>query len=95
MHREFKLKYGKLDKANIKYRDATFNEKRLWVSRLLIQFLLEKVIIISVDESNFRSDSLPSKQWQFNPKHKRKRSKMIQKRKARMLKADEEDLLEA
>ena len=28
---------------------------------------LDSAIIISLDESNFRSDSLPSKQWQFNP----------------------------
>ena len=31
----FALKYKTLDKANIKYRDPLFNEKRLWVSRLL------------------------------------------------------------
>ncbi len=27
----------------------------------------EDALIISIDESNFRSDSLPNRQWQFNP----------------------------
>jgi hypothetical protein len=32
---QFHLKYSALDKGNLKYRDSTFDEKRLWVSRLL------------------------------------------------------------
>ena len=68
----FHLKFASLQKANLKYRDPTYNDKRQWISRLLAQFMLEtsgidSAIIISLDESNFRSDSLPSKQWQFNP----------------------------
>ena len=62
----FHLKYGALQKANLKYRDPTYNDKRLWISKLLAQFLKDEAIVVSVDESNFRSDSLPSKQWQFN-----------------------------
>ena len=31
----FALKYKTLSKANVKYKDPLFNEKRLWVSRLL------------------------------------------------------------
>lgn len=62
----FKLKYGRLDKINLKYRDPTYNEKRLWVARLIAQFLFEDAVVISVDESNFKHDSLPTKQWQFN-----------------------------
>jgi hypothetical protein len=63
----FHLKFGRLNKANVKYSDAMYNEKRLWISRLLAQFFLEQVIIISVDESNFKSDALPHMQWRFNP----------------------------
>ena len=55
------MRYGKTQAANVRYRDPTFNDKRLWVSRLLAQFLVEDAIIISVDESNFRSDVLPSR----------------------------------
>lgn len=62
----FNLKYKKLDKANTKYRDDTFNDKRVWISRLMAQFLMEDAIIICIDESNFRHDALPGKQWQFN-----------------------------
>ena len=57
----FHLKFGKMHTANLKYRDPTFNDKRLWVSRLLAQFMYEDALIITVDESNFRSDSLPNK----------------------------------
>jgi len=62
----FYLKFGKTSKANPKYRDPSFNEKRLWVSRLLAQFFAEDALIISIDESNFRSDYLPPKQWSFD-----------------------------
>ena len=68
MQERFNLKYCRLDKANIKYRDPQYNEKRMWVSRIMAQFILEEVVIISIDESNFRHDSLPLKQWQFNSK---------------------------
>jgi hypothetical protein len=60
------LKYGRLDKANVKYSEVHYNEKRLWICRLLAQLLLEDVIIISVDESNFRSEALPHLHWHFN-----------------------------
>ena len=68
MQEKFNLKYCRLDKANVKYRDPQYNEKRMWVSRLMVQFILEEVVLISIDESNFRHDSLPTKQWQFNTK---------------------------
>ena len=58
---KFKLKYCRLDKANTQYRNAKYNEKRLWVSRLLSQFILEKAVIIAIDESNFRHDTFPAK----------------------------------
>ena len=35
MKETFQLKYKSLEKANVKYRDPLYNEKRLWVSRLL------------------------------------------------------------
>jgi hypothetical protein len=67
MRDTFHLKFKTLEKANLKYRDPLYNEKRLWVSRLLGQFILEEdTVIVSIDESNFRHDSLPSKQWQFD-----------------------------
>jgi hypothetical protein len=58
---KFKLKYKKLEKSNIKYSDPLYNEKRLWVSKLLTMFLIEDAVIISVDESNFRSEVLMNK----------------------------------
>jgi hypothetical protein len=61
MKEKFHLCYKSLEKANFKYRDPIYNEKRLWTSRLLGQFLLEEAIIISVDESNFKHDAVPLK----------------------------------
>jgi len=66
MKNEFSLKYKRYDKANTKYRDSAYNEKRIWISRLIAQFIKEDAIVISIDESNFRHDQYPTKQWQFN-----------------------------
>ena len=55
------MKFGKTQASNLKYRDPAYNEKRLWISRMLSQFMLEDAVIITVDESNFRSDCLPGK----------------------------------
>jgi len=46
------------NKANSKYNDPTYDEKRKWISRLLSWFYLNNYLIVSVDESNFRSDHL-------------------------------------
>ena len=40
--------------AKISYNDVEFDEKRVWVSRLLAQFMFSGVIIISIDESSFK-----------------------------------------
>jgi hypothetical protein len=64
----FHLHYGKSDPAATKYRDPLYDEKRLWVSRLLAQFMHEEALIVSVDESNIRSDKLGGKCWKFNPR---------------------------
>jgi hypothetical protein len=66
MKQTFNLKYKTVEKANTKYRDPDYNEKRIWVCRLLAQFMAEDAVIISLDESNFKHDVLPKKQWQFN-----------------------------
>ena len=45
----------------MKYTDPTFDEKRLWISRLLAQFIVEGAIIVSIDESSIRTQGLPKK----------------------------------
>ena len=52
----------------VRYLDPTYNEKRLWVSRLLAQFHKEDAVIISIDESNFRVDSFPKRKWVLEAK---------------------------
>jgi hypothetical protein len=49
----------------IRYKDPTFDSKRLWVSRLLAQFISDNALIISIDESHLRHDSQKRYQWQF------------------------------
>ena len=51
---QFHLGYTSTDKGKLKYKDPTYNDKRLWVSRLLAQFFHDEVIIVSVDESSFK-----------------------------------------
>jgi hypothetical protein len=63
MKEDFNLKFKRFDKANTKYIDSAYNEKRIWISRIVSQFLKEDAIIISIDESNYRHDDYPTKQW--------------------------------
>lgn len=49
-----------------KYYEGTYAEKRLWVSRLLTQFLHDGAVIVSIDESNFKSELEKDWCWQFN-----------------------------
>ena len=65
LKRTFSLRYRKANPSKFKYRDPTYNQKRLYVSRLLAQFLHDEVVILSVDECNLRSDVLNNKQWDF------------------------------
>jgi hypothetical protein len=68
MKSRFHLKFRAASPAMVRFLDPTYNEKRLWVSRLLAQFILEDALIISIDESNFRSDSFSKRKWTFAPK---------------------------
>ena len=47
-----------------RYNDESFDEKRVWISRLVTQFMMDEVLIISIDESNFQSSYGPGKKWQ-------------------------------
>ena len=60
---EFQLRFRVASAANIKYNDVSFDEKRLWVSRLLAQFMLSGVVIVSIDESSFKSESVVKRYW--------------------------------
>ena len=66
MKKDFSLRYSQPPKGHTKYNDPRYDEKRLWVSRLLSYFFLQGSVIISVDESNFRSDTLNPRQWTFD-----------------------------
>jgi hypothetical protein len=50
------LRFANFDGQNIKYRDPSYNEKRLWICRLMVQLYKDEVLLISIDESHFRSD---------------------------------------
>jgi hypothetical protein len=70
LKKTFHLKYKKLNPANYRYRDPTYNEKRLWVSRLMAHFILDGWLIVSIDESSLKSDNNSNRQWEFCPKIK-------------------------
>lgn len=53
---KFFLKFKRMKTTTAKYYESTYAEKRLWVSRLLTQFLHDGAVIVSVDESNFKSE---------------------------------------
>lgn len=52
--KQFGLKFRAANAAKIKYNDTDFDLKRLWVSRLLAQFMMAGVVIVSIDESSFK-----------------------------------------
>ena len=54
LREDFQLRYRVANAAKIKYNDVSFDDKRVWVSRLLAQFLLSGVVIVSIDESSFK-----------------------------------------
>ena len=63
----FFLRYKTSSGDLYRYNDPRFDNKRLWVSRLLAQFLSEEVIILSMDESSVKQEWLPKRTWQFQP----------------------------
>jgi hypothetical protein len=46
LREDFQLRYRVANAAKIKYNDVSFDDKRVWVSRLLAQFLLSGVVIV-------------------------------------------------
>ena len=68
LRKHFHLKFKASNASMVRYLDPTYNEKRLWVSRLLAQFHKENAVIISIDESNFRVDSFPKRKWVLEAK---------------------------
>ena len=61
----FQLQYRPNIGAKIKYTDPTYDEKRKWVVRMLAQFHKEGALIVSVDESCFKTFTLPRRAWQI------------------------------
>jgi hypothetical protein len=64
LHRDFQLRFRASNAANIKYNDISYDAKRVWVSRLLAQFAMAGVVVISIDESSFKQEGLPGRYWQ-------------------------------
>ena len=64
LKRDFKLRYRLTNAASIKYNDTDYDEKRLWISRLLAQFMMADVVIVSIDESSFKQEGIPARYWQ-------------------------------
>ena len=62
----FCLQFNKFNPANARYKDPRYDEKRLWVSRLLTYMMMTKMVIVSIDESNFRSRMTNGKRWNFD-----------------------------
>ena len=63
LREDFQLRFRFSNAAKIKYNDVSFDEKRVWVSRLLAQFMFSGVIIISIDESSFKQESVAKRYW--------------------------------
>jgi hypothetical protein len=60
---DFKLRFRRYDGAMARYKDPTFDEKRVWACRLLAQFLTDDALVVSIDESHLRSDQASGYRW--------------------------------
>jgi hypothetical protein len=54
---QFLLRHVKYDGAIARYRDPLYNDRRIWLARILTQLICEDVLIVSIDETHFRSDN--------------------------------------
>ena len=64
LHERFGLTFKDTRTDLARYNDELLDEKRIWISRLLAQFLMDNVVIISIDESGFQSGYGPGLTWQ-------------------------------
>ena len=54
LREHFLLRFRPTNAAHVKYNDTEYDSKRVWVSRLLTQFLMSDVVVVSIDESSFK-----------------------------------------
>ena len=88
------LKYRKIKGAEYRYEDSAFDEARLWVSRLLAQFIEDNALVISIDETGFRTDTGNRMGWVFEPDlHRLKQIKLPQVKARELERAVEMKLL--
>jgi hypothetical protein len=66
VHTQFQLNYIKVPPASARYDDPAFAEKRLWLSRILGSLLMKGMVIVSIDESSFKSRVGHSYRWRFD-----------------------------
>ena len=53
MHDRFHLSYRSFNSAKLRLYQTKFNEKRVWIFRLLAKVLSEDFLVVSIDESSF------------------------------------------
>ena len=56
IHDRFGLSYRAFNSAKLRMNQQKFNDKRLWICRLLAQTLSEDYLVVSIDESSFSTD---------------------------------------
>lgn len=67
LRKDFHMRFRASNPALVRYVDPAFNCKREWVSRLLAQFLLSGMVVVSIDESHVRADGFARRKWRFAP----------------------------
>lgn len=75
---KFHLRFGKYNGSIVRYRDPQYLDRRLWIVRIITQLLKDDVLIVSIDETHFRSDLSPQRSWQL------KNLRQLQQQKMRM-----------
>jgi hypothetical protein len=66
MINNFHLNYIRVPPANARYEDPSFDEKRAWISRILANLFVDNYVIVSLDESSFKSSVGHNYRWRFD-----------------------------
>jgi hypothetical protein len=64
MKEHYALSYRHYDTAKIRYNHPAFDEKRLWVAKLVTYLLKSNAVVVSIDESSFCTKLPSSRRWQ-------------------------------
>ena len=63
LHCELGLSHRSFNSANLRYNSRLYDDKRVLISRLVVQYLMDDHLVICVDESGLSCSNLSNRRW--------------------------------